>query len=478
VTLPADFDRLDLAPEDARALGYRFIDMVIERWRTLPDEPLNRTASRAEMEALLREPVPEEPADLDAMLHLLRDEVLPRQVSVNHPRFFAFVPTPSNLVSIFAEALIAGYNPFMGTWKVAPACAQIEIITLDWLASMCGLCPGAAGGIFTSGGSMANLIALAAARHVKLGDDMTGAVLYASDQVHSAVPRALRIMGFRPKQLRVLACDDEQRLDPRMVEQAIRADRAAGLRPFCIIANAGSTNTGAVDPLPELADLCSSEDLWLHVDGAYGAAAMLTEEGRAALAGLDRADSIALDPHKWLFQPYETGVVLVRERRHLLETFAITADYMRDVIGPDEEEVNFRDYGPQLTRSFRALKVWLSIELFGLAAFRGAIQRGMDLARHAQAILESRPRQWQVVTPANLAIITFRHLPPDHEQSDAAIDAHNQRLIDLIFADETAMISSTLVAGRPVLRLCTINPRTTELDLERTIGRFEELADE
>jgi len=274
--------------------------------------------------------------------------------------------------------------------------------------------------------------------------------------------------------LRLLECDDRQRLDPRKVEQAIRDDRARGLRPFCIIANAGSTNTGAVDPITALADLCAREGLWLHVDGAYGAAAMLTDEGRAALAGLERADSIALDPHKWLFQPYETGVVLVRNRRHLLATFAITADYMRDVIGPDEEEVNFRDYGPQLTRNFRALKVWLSIKLFGLVAFRGAIQRGMDLARHAESILESRPG-WEVVTPANLAIITFRHLG-EGELDDAAIDAHNQRLIERIIADETAMISSTLVRGRPVLRFCTINPRTTEEDLERTIERFEALA--
>jgi glutamate/tyrosine decarboxylase-like PLP-dependent enzyme len=309
--------------------------------------------------------------------------------------------------------------------------------------------------VLVTGGSVASLVALAAARTARFGERAPeGAVAYVSSEGHSSIPRALRILGIA--NVRTLTAGPDCRLSADDVRAAVEADRAAGLRPFCVVGTAGTTSTGAVDPLDELADL----GLWLHVDGAYGAPAALTEPGRAALAGMERADSLVLDPHKWLFQPYEIGSVLVREPGLLERTFALSGVYLRDTLGG---EVNFRDRSVQLTRGGRALKLWLSIRVFGLAAFRDAVARGIALAEHAEALLRERPG-WEVVTPASLAIVCFRR------EGD---DALQTRISDATVADGFAAPSTTVVGGRVALRLCTINPRTTEDDVVRTIERME-----
>jgi glutamate/tyrosine decarboxylase-like PLP-dependent enzyme len=345
---------------------------------------------------------------------------------------------------------------------------MLELVTVDWLRELCGLPEGAAG-ILLSGGTAANLTGLAVARRVKLGDSLPGAVAYFCDQVHASVGRALRLLGFAPEQLRALPADASYRLPLAALRAAVAADRAAGRRPFCVVASAGTTNCAAVDPLPEIADFCAAEDLWLHVDGAYGAAAVLTEEGRTLLAGIERADSLVLDPHKWLFQPFEVGCLMVRDGRHLRDTFRARPDYMQEVpLGL--EEVSFHDYGLQLSRSCRALKLWMSLQVFGLDAFRAAIERGLHLARVAEGRLRSSPR-FTVVTPAQLAMVTFRYVPA----ATADAEAGNRHLVEAVNADGFAMISSTVLAGRTALRLCTINPRTTEEELAATVRRIEEL---
>ncbi|HET9920318.1 MAG TPA: pyridoxal-dependent decarboxylase, partial [Ktedonobacteraceae bacterium] len=303
-----------------------------------------------------------------------------------------------------------------------------------------------------------------------LQDDMTDAVVYFSDQTHSSIERALRILGFQPGQLRKLPADADFRLTPTIVQREVEADRAAGRKPFCLIANAGTTNTGAIDPLPALAEVCRNEGLWLHVDGAYGAASVLCEEGRSLLAGLELADSVVIDPHKWLFQPYEIGCVLVRDSRWLRETFHILPEYLKD-IERAEEEINFCDYGPQLTRGFRALKLWMSLKVFGLEAFAQAIARGIEQARIAERILRESP-VWEVVTPAQLGILTFRYVLP--ERSGEEIDALNLAMLEKLMDSGFAMLSSTTLRGRVVLRMCTINPRTTENDLREIIQHLEE----
>jgi glutamate/tyrosine decarboxylase-like PLP-dependent enzyme len=446
------------------------VDQIVEHIESLPSLRAATISSRAALEAKLREPVPEEPTDVGALLDQLRRDVWSSISHVTHPRFFAFIPEPGNFVGAMADALVAGINPFAGTWIGGSGAAQIELVTIDWLRELCGM-PPEAGGLFVSGGSMANLMALAVARHVKLGDQLAGAVVYGSDQTHSCVERALGVLGFAKEQIVKLASDEAFRLPVAALRRAIETDRAAGRRPFCVVANAGTVNTGAVDPLDELADLCQQENLWLHVDGAYGAAAVLCERGRRLLAGLERADSLALDPHKWLFQPFEIGCVLVRDRALLKQTFRILPEYLADTqLGG--EEVNFCDYGIQLTRGFRALKLWLSFKAFGAAAFREAIARGIEMAELAEDLLRRNGR-FEIVSPATLGIVVFRFAPEG--ASEAELNEVNRNLVGAMVEDGFVFASSTTVQGKTVLRLVTINPRTTEDDLRASIERIEKL---
>jgi len=316
------------------------------------------------------------------------------------------------------------------------------------------------------------MTALAVARHVKLGNRIEGAVVYFSDQTHSSIERGLRVLGFQNDQLRKIQSDGCFLLDLSALEHAIEADRAAGRVPFCVVANAGTTNTGAIDPLLALVDYCHQEELWLHVDGAYGAAAVFCKRGPALLDGLARVDSLSLDPHKWLFQPYEIGCVLVREERWLQEAFHILPEYLEDIEGK-EGEVNFCDRGIQLTRGFRALKLWMSLKVFGQSHFREAVNRGFEMAEVAEAALRELSN-WEVVTPAQMGIVTFRcapeGLPPEE------LNWLSRELVDEMIADGFAMVSSTVLRGWTVLRMCTINPRTTETDVRGTIKRLDDMS--
>jgi len=463
-------DALSLDREDMRALGYRVIDMLIEHWEELPQKPATRKASRATMEARLRESLPEHGANALEILDQLERDVFSHIMHLDHPRFFAFVPSPSNFVGVMADALASGFNVFAGTWLEASGPAQIELVAVDWLRRACGL-PDSAGGLFVSGGSMANITALAVARHIRLNDRIEGAMVYCSDQTHSSIERGLRILGFQNNQLRKVPSDSDFRLDASALQHAVEADRAAGQVPFSVVANAGTTNTGAIDPLPELADFCQQHGLWLHVDGAYGAAAVLCGRGQALLEGLASADSLSLDPHKWLFQPYEIGCVLVRDERWLKETFHILPEYLEDIVGR-EGEVNFCDRGIQLTRGFRALKLWMSLKIFGRLGFQSALDRGFELAELAEAVVRELSN-WQVVSHAQMGIVTFRCAPDDMTAEE--LNRLNRELVGEMIADGFAMISSTILRGQTVLRMCTINPRTTEADIRETIKRLDHI---
>jgi aromatic-L-amino-acid/L-tryptophan decarboxylase len=432
-----------------RRLGYRVVDRIVEHFENVGELPPIRVGDAADLRAALGGPAPEEPGDPDAALDALFEQVLPFIQHPDHPRFFARIGSPSNFPAVLADAAASGFNVFAGSWTGGSGPATVELVVLDWLRELCGL-PEGADGVLVSGGSVASLVALAAARTSRFGERAPEeAVVYVSSEGHASIPRALRVLGLRCE---VLPARDDFRLAAGDVRAAVEADRAAGRIPFCVVATAGTTSTGAVDPLEELADL----GLWLHVDGAYGAPAALC----GAVSGLERADSLVLDPHKWLFQPYEIGCVLMREPGLLERTFSLSGVYLRDTVG---EEVNFRDRSVQLTRTSRALKLWLSIRVFGLAAFREAVAHGIALAEHAEATLRAR-EGWEVVTPAQLAIVCFRR------DGD---DEHQTRIAAAMVEDGFAAPSTTEVHGRVVLRLCTINPRTTFDDIERTIERME-----
>ena len=461
-----DPSRIELTPEEMRRFGYRVIDLLVDHFAGMKDGPVGAKETPERLLARLGGAPQDGPADPHQLLEFLEREVFTKILHVDHPRFFAFVPGPNNFVSTMADALAAGFNVFNGTWLGGSAAAALELGVVRWLSETCGL-PESAGGLFVSGGSVANLTALVAARHVMLDDRTGGAVLYFSDQTHSSVERALRVIGFQPEQLRKLASDGEFRLPVRALREAIARDRAAGLRPFCVIANAGTTNTGAVDPLVEVAGVCREEKLWLHADGAYGAASAISNRGRRELAGLEMVDSLSLDPHKWMFQSFECGCVLVRDRAHLRSAFQIMPEYLRDV-HRGVEETHPCDYGVQLTRSFRALKVWLSLRTFGLDAFRKAIARGFEMAEFAERELRKRG-DCEVLSPARMGIVCFRF---------AGGDAVQTKLVDAMLRDGLAFLTSTHIGGVTALRLCTINPRTTEEDIVRTIERLATLRED
>jgi len=447
-----------------RKFGYAVVDLLVEHFANVGNGPVGAKGEPAKLIPLFDVDPPEHGRDPKELLAQLKRDVLPNNLHVDHPRFFAFVPGPNNFVSTMADALVAGFNVFNGTWLGGSAAAAVELSVVRWFCRICGL-PESAGGLFVSGGSMANLTALVAARHSLLQDRIDGATVYFSDQTHSSVERALRVIGFLPEQLRKLPSDENFRLSIQTLRKAIAGDREKNLRPFCIVANAGTTNTGAVDPLRELSEVAKAEKMWLHVDGAFGAASILSARGASLLRGLERADSISLDPHKWLFQSFECGCVLVRDVALLRSAFQIKPDYLRDVHRATLE-FNPADHGVQLTRSFRALKVWLSFQTFGLAAFRQAIARGFELAELAERELRTR-KGWEILSPAQMATVCFRFGKRDETQT---------QLVDLVMKEQFVLLTSTELRGAAALRLCTINPRTSDQDIIDTIDHLDRLA--
>lgn len=463
---------LQLSHDEMHALGAKALELVIRHFETNRANLVAVTIPRAQTERMLRTALPETPTPVGELVDILARDVFPNSLKTDHPRFYSFVPSPTNFVSVVGDLLVSGHNLFAGHWMAASAAGQIEINVIDWLNELIGF-PKEGGGILVSGGSMANLSAIVAAREARLGGPNEKAIVYCSDQTHSSLAKGLRILGFRPEQKRPIATDDGFRLSVSALEAAIAEDHAAGRVPFCVVANGGTTNTGAVDPLGPLADLCAREKLWLHVDGAYGAAAVITARGRAALAGIERADSVTLDPHKWLFQPYELGCLLVRDASVLRKAFRVDdedhADYLEDVVRHVQHEMNFYECGIQLTRSFKALKLWLSMRAFGLGEFRRGIEIGFEMADHAERTLRAAGT-WEIVTPSQMGIVTFRWR--DASKSAAQIDAITRATVDLMREDGYALVMSTALSGRPVLRLCPINPGTDAGEIDETIRRL------
>ena len=454
---------LALPSDVLRRLGYGLVDRLVEQLEGLDAEAPIRVGNADELQRAVGS-CPAGPTDPGAVFDELF-EVLAQGQLGTHPRFFARIGSPSNAVSVLTDFAAAGVNVFAGSWTGGSGATSVELAVVDWLRRWMGM-PAGAEGIMVSGGSVGTLTALAAAAHERLRTGRGDATGYTSEQAHASLARAWRVLGFAPEHLHVLPGDERGRLGSVLVRDAVARDRAAGLTPFCVLATAGTTSTGAVDELDGLADLCAEQGLWLHVDGAYGAPARLTEHGARVLQGIERADSLTLDPHKWLFQPYEAGCVLVRKAGVLERAFTMDGAYLRDTLSG---HVELRNRGLQLTRGSRALKLWVSLRVFGSDAFRAAIGRGIELAEHAEAVLRARPG-WVVVSPAQLGIVCFSRGEPGGES-----DALNDRLVRLAVEDGFAAPSSTVLAGHTVIRLCTINPRTTERDIETTIERLEQL---
>lgn len=437
----------------------------------LPDQPAGRVGSHAELAALLVGPPPEVGVGFRQALADFREKVVPYAFRLAHPRFLAYIPAAPTFASVLGDLLDSGTNFFCGTWLAGSGPAQVELVVLDWFRQILGL-PPETRGILTSGGSEANLTALLVARECLTFEDRPRAVLYVTEQRHGSVDRAAKVIGLHPDQVRAVPTDGDFRMQPEPLAAAVERDRTAGRLPWAVVANAGATNTGTVDPLGPLAEVCRRERLWFHVDAAYGWPAALVPEGNRALAGIECAESVTLDPHKWFAQPFEVGCVLVREGRRLGDTFWIRPDYMQDVNRPDTAEIHFADYGLSLTRRFRALKVWLSVRTLGLGWFRALADHGCRLAEYAERLLRQRP-DFEVLCPRRLSIICFRYRPPPHPAEVAMpeerLDALNLALVEELRATGRAIVSSTRLHGRVALRFCFVNWRTTATDVDEVV---------
>ncbi len=465
-------DYLQLSKDQMKKLGYQAVDIIVKHFEELRNKPVTRKASRLDMEKTFREPIPDHGTNPEHILEIVEKEIFTNIMYTDHPRFFAFVPTANNFISVLADALVAGFNPFAGTWLESSSAAQIELVTVDWLRRIFGM-PEEAGGLFLSGGSAANLIGIAVARRVKLKDRIANSVVYFSDQTHSSVERGLKVLGFSEENCCKIHSDDSFRLSIDLLSQQVTEDKIDGKVPFCVVANAGTTNTGSVDPLLDLSSFCRNDDLWLHVDGAFGAAGILNSKGEKLLQGIDQADSLVIDPHKWFFQPYEISCLLVRNSMLLKDTFRILPEYLKDT-DRSQEEINFCDYGTQLTRSFRALKLWMSLKCFGLDAFRRAVTKGFKLAEYTEHVIRENPLL-EVVTPAQMGILTFRFIS---DLPDERLNELNRSIVDKIIIDGYAMVATTQLRDRVVLRMCTINPRTTEDDIRQTLQKITKFGQE
>src|SRR6056297_479388 len=450
--IPAD--TLGMDPATMRRLGHKVVDMVVDRLERRNTEAVITTGTAADLTARLGGPLSDDPSDPDAALDLLAEVALTNMQHGDHPRYFARVPGPAAFAATLGDWLGTGFNTICASWGGGSGPAVVETTVCAWVAEMLGL-PARTEGVLLSGGSMANFTGFCVAR-----SEIGAGVAYLTDQTHASLPRNLRQMGLEPQQIRILPSDDALRMCPESLAAAITADIAAGRRPMMVVATAGSTNTGASDPLDAIADICAEHELWLHVDGAYGAPAAITAEGRATLSGLSRADSVVLDPHKWFFQPYDMGLCLVTRPGALERCFAMNPEYLRDVQATSGE-VNYGNRSLELTRRARAMKLWMSLRTYGAPAFRDAVQRGIALAEFTESHLRSQPDTWEIVTPAQLGIVCFAL-----KGSDAADHAARAARVS---QSGFATLSSTMLKDRSALRLCTINPLTTEGDITRTL---------
>ena len=466
----------DLDPREFRALLDQAAAVAARHWERLPEMRAYTRPPDELVAAWRAEPLPQQGIPLDRVLDRIEREIVPYPLGVGQRRWWGFINSPPHPAGIAAELIAATLkNNCAGTSQMA---VQVELTVMQWLAELVGLPPGS-GGLLVSGGSMANLVALAAAREAKLPGTRRRGVraaarqpaVYASTEAHSCIRRAVELLGLGTDALRLVPVDGEYRMDVTALRGMLAADRAAGLEPICVVASAGTVNTGVVDAIAEVADAAQEHGCWFHVDGAYGAVGAALPELAGRYRGMDRADSVAMDPHKWLYVPYEAGATLVRDPASLRVMFAHRAEYLAlEEESYLEGPVWISDLGPQLTREFRALKVWAVMQAVGLEQYRALWRSDIAVAREIVRLAGRHPRL-EVLGPSDLSCFCVRYLP---ERGDA--NAFNRALLDRIHRDGRMFISGTTLDGKFVLRGCVTNFRSTLADAKVCVETIAELA--
>jgi len=456
---------LDIKPEQFAAFAEPVLEAIVEHLSGLPDARPYAIRDPEALAASLVAPVaPREGGTLDAALATIFGPGVSETFNTASGGYLAYVPGGGLLTSALGDLIASAINRYVGVWVAAPGLVQLERNVIRWFASFVGG-DESWSGILTSGGSLANFSAVVTAREEKLGEELGRGVLYTSAEAHHSVMKAARLAGLPSRAVRVVPVDDAFRIDVEALGAAIAQDRAAGLHPFMVVANAGSTNTGAIDDLGALADLAAAEGLWLHVDGAYGGFFALTHRGRAALSGIARADSITLDPHKGLFLPYGNGCLRVRDGGALRRAHDVTGAYMPD-FQSDTERPDFCSISPELSRPNRGLAVWLPLTVHGVDAFAAALDERIDLARYAAESLAARD-DVELVKAPELSLFAFRITPTDVEEAD--LDDFNRRVLERVRDKGRVFLTGTDVGGRFLCRMCVLHLRTDKARVDAAL---------
>ena len=467
-----DMPVLSLNEDEREAAGRLLTAFFDDYERSIPRRPIFPAIDREVLSGLLTTPFPDQGIGVEGLFRVINQKILPNTTTLSHPRFLAFVTGPGNGIAPYADAIAATINQNCAVWQGGPVASVIEQSVVAWLAGLFGY-GDRAGGIVTAGGSLATLDALATMLHARrpqfrqhgLQTADSPLVVYASVEAHWCIDKAAAILGIGLGNVRRVPVDDHYQMRLDALEAMIRADRAAGLEPACVVATPGSVNTGAIDPIATIADVCAQEDLWLHLDAAYGGLFVLSKRLHDAFEACARADSIAVDPHKLLFAPYEAGCLLVRDRTNQTRAFAFSPPIV--TVEEDPLIVNYMDYGSQLSRGFKALKIWSALQTFGVEAFTSAIDHTLDLAQYMAELIEAQP-DLELLAPVPLTAVCF-------QIKDASETDHAAALAQLN-GEGTAFLNPVRLDGRHGLRACVSNFRTTRNDLDLIVARVAEIA--
>ncbi|HDX9688878.1 TPA: aminotransferase class I/II-fold pyridoxal phosphate-dependent enzyme [Bacillus thuringiensis] len=449
----------------------KFIKSFLSNQQNLHNQDVIKFANEDVFSILGDLEIPSESRPMSDVISDAVEYIYKYRAKLNHPRYFGFVPGPASLISWVADVVTNAYNMHAGSWMSTPTASFIEKEIISWLNNKIGY-SNQSGGIFVSGGSIANITALTVARDNKLNGDLAKGVAYISDQTHSSIIKGLKIIGINESNIRIIQTDKCFKLNTKMLCEQIKEDLKFGLKPFIVIASAGTTNTGSIDNMEEIHIICKKFNLWMHVDGAYGATVLLLKDYKIKLKGIENADSISWDAHKWLFQTYGCGMILVKEKNLLFNSFNTNPEYLRDA-QINNEEINFWDFGIELTRPARALKLWFTLQVLGLEKIRGYINHGISLAEYAESEV-LKYKDWSIVTRANLGILNFRFSPKAFE--DEILNKINTEISRRIVNSGYAGVFTTVLNGQVVIRICSINPETSYIEMKNTIALLDKYA--
>ncbi len=486
----------DLKPDEFRKLGYQVIDQIADYYSTIRDVRVFPKSTSKEVEEIFYEDLPEEGQQPEKILEQWKKDILPYTTHLGSPRYFGYVNGSGSMIGTLAEALASSVNMNSGGWKASPAATEIERRTIKWVAELIGY-PVTCGGLFTSGGTMANFTALLTALRNTAPYDTTEDGLQKADfhskftiymsehEGHISITRVADLLNLGRNSIRRVPDREDFSMDPEALRSMIRKDIADGLTPVCVVAQVGSINVGVIDPLEEIAAICKEHDIWFHADGACGAVGAMLPEKKHLYKGLELADSVTLDPHKWLYIQYECGCVLVKNSEKLRRSFSLNASYLRGTLPTEYSGLDYYEHGPQMSRGFRALKVWMTLKAYGANGYRKLLTQNIRSAEHLDLLVRNSG-DFDSFHQPNLFIYSFRYMPKRYraavqenpglkDEINRKLDQINQMIADEIQLSGTAFVMTTRLRGLTVLRLSICSHRTTLKDIDLVFSKIREI---